>query len=78
MKKVVVCVWKVVCVPGLLFADDTSLLASDLRKTLHILVQWCKEWGVKINVGVKPGIMHNRKKNEIRSEIRYVYMHSRW
>ena len=52
-------------IPGLLFADDTSLLASDevgLRKNLDTLVQWCKDWGVKINV-VKSGIMHIRKKN---------------
>ena len=41
-------------VPGLLFADGTSLVASDkegLKKILDVLVKWCEEWGVKINVG---------------------------
>ena len=47
-------------IPGLLFADDTSLFASDgpgIRKSLDVLVRWCDEWGVKINVQ-KSGIMH--------------------
>ena len=50
-------------VPGLLFADDTSLVATDkegLEKSLDVLAKWCEEWGVKINVG-KSGIMHTRK-----------------
>ena len=32
-------------VPGLLFADDTCLLASDesgLRKSLDVLIEWCR------------------------------------
>ena len=47
-------------VPGLLFADDTCLVASDacgIKKSLDVLVEWCREWGVKINVA-KSGIMH--------------------
>ena len=49
-------------VPGLLFADDTSLIAPDregLKRSLDVLVKWCEEWGggVKINVG-NSGIMH--------------------
>ena len=35
-------------IPGLLFADDTTLLAPDasgIKKSLAMLVQWCKEWG---------------------------------
>ena len=58
-------------VPGLLFADDTSLVASDregLTKSLDVLVKWCEEWGVKINVG-KSGIMHMRKKTVERSSM---------
>ena len=46
--------------PGLLFADDTCLMVSDaagLRKSLDVLVEWCKEWGVKINVA-RSGVMH--------------------
>ena len=36
-------------VPGLLFADDTSLVASEegLEKSLDVLVKWCEEWGLK-------------------------------
>ena len=46
--------------PGLLFADDTCLVASEalgLKKSLDVLVEWCKEWGVNVNV-TKSGIMH--------------------
>ena len=60
-------------VPGLLFADDTCLLAPDesgLKKSLDVLVEWCKEWGVKINVA-KCGIMYIRKKNVARCEVKY-------
>ena len=41
-------------VPGLLFPDDTSLVAYDkegLKKSLDVSVKWCDEWVVKINVG---------------------------
>jgi len=51
-------------VPGRLFAADTSLVASEkegLEKSLDVLVKWCEEWGVRINLG-KSGIMHMRKK----------------
>ena len=60
-------------VPGLLFTDDTSLVPSDkegLEKSLDVLVKWCEEWGVKINVG-KSGIMHMRKKMVERCEVEY-------
>ena len=60
-------------IPGLLFADDTALLAHDedsLRKSLNCLVEWCKEWGVGINVS-KCGIMHMRKKGVVRSKMSY-------
>ena len=61
-------------VPGLLFADGTCLLAPDesgLKKSLDVLVEWCKEWGVKINVA-KCGIMHIHKKNILaRCEVKY-------
>ena len=33
---------------GLLFAVDTSLIASDrvrLKRSLDVLVKWCEEWG---------------------------------
>ena len=56
-------------IPGLLFADDTTLLASyeeGLRKSLDVLVQWCEDWGIRINVA-KCGIMHIRKKKMMRN-----------
>ena len=59
--------------PGLLFADDTSLVASEkegLEKSLDVLVKWCEEWGVRINLG-KSGIMHMRKKMVERCEVEY-------
>ena len=50
--------------PGLLFADDTALVAPNtdgLTKSLNILVKWCEQWGVLINVE-KSGIMHVRRR----------------
>ena len=60
-------------VPGLLFADDTSLVTSDkegLKKILDVLVKWCEEWGVTINVET-PGIMHIKKKKMARCDVEY-------
>ena len=60
-------------VPGLLFADDTCLMASDaagLKKSLDVLVKWCKEWGVKINVA-KSGVMHIHNKKVERCKMTY-------
>ena len=51
-------------IPGLLFVDDTSLVSPDvegLKKSLDVLVEWCRNWGVKINVA-KSGIMNMRRK----------------
>ena len=60
-------------VQSLLFTDDTLLVASDkeeLEKSLDVLVKWCEEWGVKVNVG-KSGIMQMRKKMVERCEMEY-------
>ena len=54
--------------------DDTALLAPDeegLIRSLNCMVQWCAEWGVKINVA-KCGIMHVRKKTAERSNLKLV------
>ena len=51
-------------VPSLLIADGTRLVAlnvSGTMRSLEVLVEWCKEWGVKINV-TKSGTMHICKK----------------
>ena len=61
-------------IPGLLFADGTSLFASDgpgIKKSLDVLVKWCDKWGVKINVQ-KSGIMHIRQKKVERAGVQYV------
>ena len=61
-------------IPGLLFADDTALLALDesgIKKSLEVLVEWCEEWGVKINVS-KSGIIHMRQKRVARTDVQYV------
>ena len=60
-------------VPGLLFEDDTCLVASDvtgIKRRLDVLVEWCEEWaqGVKINVA-KSGIMHIRKRKAEECEV---------
>ena len=46
---------------SLLFADDTELLAEDMRRSLQCLQSWCEEWSAKVNVE-KSAIMHMRKK----------------
>ena len=61
-------------IPGLHFADDTALLAPDksgIKKSLDVLVEWCRDWGVKINVS-KSGIMHMRQKRVARTDVQYV------
>ena len=51
----------------------TSLVASvkeGLEESLDVLVKWCEDWGVKINVG-KSGIMRMKKKMVERCEVEY-------
>ena len=48
-----------------------NFLYAGIRNILYILVQWCKDHGVEINV-TKSAVMHIRKKPERRSEIRYM------
>ena len=50
-------------IPGLLFADDTSLFGEDvegLEQSLMVLEEWCSRWGMKVNVE-KSTIIHFRK-----------------
>ena len=38
--------------PGLLFADNTSLFGEDvegLEQSLMALEEWCSKWGMKVN-----------------------------
>ena len=61
-------------IPGLLFVNDTALLApgdSGIKKSLDVLVEWCRDWGVKINVN-KSGIMHVRQKRVAKTDVQYV------
>ena len=60
-------------IPGMLFADNTCLVASvtlGLEKSLDVLLEWCKEWGVKMNMA-KSGIMHIRRKKAERCNVTY-------
>ena len=60
-------------IPGLIFADDTLLFTSDrpgIKKSFDVLVRWCNEWGVKINVH-KSGIMPLRQKIK-RDDVQYL------
>ena len=61
-------------IPSLLFADNTALLTPDesgIKKSLEVLVEWCEEWGVKINVS-KSGVMHMKQKRVARTDVQYV------
>ena len=52
-------------IPGLLFANDTSLFGEDvegLERSLMVLEEWCSRWGMKVNVE-KSAIIHFRKKS---------------
>ena len=37
----------------------------------NVLVQWCEDWRIRINVA-KCGIMHIRKKKVMKNELRYM------
>ena len=44
-------------------ADDAVLLAENeeqVKRGLKVLEEWCKEWGVEVNVE-KSGVMHIRR-----------------
>ena len=50
-------------VTALLYADDAVLLAENeeqVKRGLKVLEEWCKEWGVEVNVE-KSGVMHIRR-----------------
>ena len=51
-------------VTTLLYADDAVLLAENeeqVKRGLKVLEEWCKEWGVEVNVE-KSGVMHIRRR----------------
>ena len=61
-------------IPGLLSADNTALLAPDesgIKKSLDMLVEWYRDWRVKINVN-KSRIMHVRQKKMARMDVQYI------
>ena len=48
----------------LLYADDAVILAEDeklLKRGLEVLMEWCNEWSMEVNVE-KSGVMHMRRK----------------
>ena len=62
-------------IPGLLSADNTALLAPDesgIKKSLDMLVEWYRDWRVKINVN-KSRIMHVRQKKMARMDVQYIH-----
>ena len=51
--------------PGLLFADGTSLFGEDvegLKRSLMVLDEWCSRWGMRVNAE-KSAIIHFRRKS---------------
>ena len=51
-------------VTTLLYADDAVILAENeeqVKRGLKVLEEWCKEWGVEVNVE-KSGVMHIRRR----------------
>ena len=62
-------------IPGLLFADNTCLMLSDaagLRKSLDVLVEWCREWGVKAKSGA------TRRQRGVSWHMRWMVRQSQW
>ena len=52
-------------IPGLLYADDTSLFGEDaktLQQSLHALEDWCQKWDMRVNVE-KSAIIHFRDRS---------------
>ena len=48
----------------LLYADDAVILAEDeklMKWGLEVLMEWCDEWSVEVNVE-KSGVMYMRRK----------------
>ena len=63
-------------VTALLYADDAVLLAENeeqVKRGLKVLEEWCKEWGVEVNVE-KSGVMHIRKKGVKRTVETFLLM----
>ena len=53
-------------IPGLLYADDTSLFGEDaktLRQSLYVLEDWCQEWDMRVNVEKSALIIHFRDRS---------------
>ena len=52
-------------IPGLLYADDTSLFGEDvktLQQSLHVPEDWCQKWDMRVNVE-KSAIIHFRDRS---------------
>ena len=61
-------------IPGLLYADDTSLFGEDaktLQQSLHVLEDWCQEWDMQVNVG-KSATIHFRDKSWEQCQDKFV------
>ena len=57
-------------ITALLYEDDAVLFAEsegEMRVSLRVLSEWCREWSVELNVE-KCGVMHIRKRGVRRME----------
>ena len=62
-------------VAALLYADDIVLLAHNeesLQLELDIVYNWCKTWGISINIS-KTKVMHFRKKHHLRDRAKHIF-----
>ena len=59
-------------VTTLLYADDAVLLAEN-EEQVKVLEEWCKEWGVEVNVE-KSGVMHIRRRGIKRTVETFLLM----
>ena len=63
-------------VTTLLYADDAVLLAENeeqVKRGVKVLEEWCKEWGVEVNVE-KSGVMHIRRRGIKRTVETFLLM----
>ena len=63
-------------VTALLYADDAVLFAEneeEVKRGLKVLEEWCKEWGVEVNVE-KSGVMHIRRRGVKRTVETFLLM----
>ena len=59
-----------------LYADDAVILAENeklLKRGLEVLMEWCKEWMVEVNVE-KSGVMHIMRRKGVKRTVERFYV----